>query len=99
MAQINRSIPHGQSLEAARVNFVRGIDQAVAEHGKHFNHVEWTEDKTSAKISGPGFALNMIVDAQSVHITGHIPFFLKFLEGPVLKSVEDYIKSSAEQGK
>lgn len=99
MAQIKRSIPHGQSWETARANFVRGIDQAIAEHGKHFNHVEWAADKTSARISGPGFALNMNVDPQSVHVTGHIPFFLKFLEGPVLKSVEDFIRSSAEPPK
>jgi Putative polyhydroxyalkanoic acid system protein (PHA_gran_rgn) len=98
MAQIKRTIPHGQSWDAARVNFVRGIDRAIAEHGKHFNHVEWTPDKTAAKISGPGFALNLNVDPTAVHVTGHIPFFLKFLEGPVLKSVEEFIKTSAEQG-
>jgi hypothetical protein len=97
MAQIQRSIPHGQSWEAARVNFVRGIDRAIAEHGKHFNPAEWNADKTAVRLTGTGFALNLNVDPTSVHVTGNIPFFLKFLEGPVLKSVEDFIRTSAEQ--
>jgi hypothetical protein len=29
MAQVNLSIPHGQTLDAARENFIRGIEKAV----------------------------------------------------------------------
>ncbi len=41
------------------------------------------------KLSGTGFEVNLSVDAESVHATGHVPFFFKLFEGQVRKFVQE----------
>ena len=94
MAEVNLSFDHGQTLEVARANFRHAIEDAVKQHGKHFKSVVWSDDRTEAALSGTGWKLDLKVDATKVHVTGHVPFFLRFLEKPVMQFIEKSFKTS-----
>ena len=93
MSALNMSVKHGQSGDEARANFQKGIEAARAKYGAYIKNVEWSDDRTSARLSGPGFDVVLKVDDESVHAEGQVPFFVRFLEGPIRKFVEQTLKS------
>jgi hypothetical protein len=85
MPAVNLSFEHGQSYDAARTNFEKGITQAQAKFGMFIHKVVWSDDRTSARLTGTGFEVDLRLDESMVHATGHVPIFLRFLEGPIRK--------------
>jgi hypothetical protein len=83
MSPLNLSVKHGQTWDVARSNFVRGIEAARTRFGMWIKRVDWSADRTSAQLSGPGFTVEMSVDAQEVHARGDLPIFARLLEGPI----------------
>src|SRR4051812_42154571 len=83
MSLLNLSVKHGQEWDVARVNFEKGIEAARTQFGMWIHRVEWSADRTSAKLFGPGFWVDMSVDPQEVHARGDIPIFARFIEGPL----------------
>src|SRR4051794_27120554 len=83
MSLVNLSVKHGLSLEVARANFEKGIEAARSQFGMWIRQVDWSADRTAAKLSGPGFTVAMSVDAQEVHAEGNLPAFAHFLEAPL----------------
>ena len=83
MSSLNLSVEHGQTWDVARTNFTKGIEAAQSQFGTYIRRVEWSDDRTSAQLSGPGFMVEMTVDAQQVHARGDLPFFVRFFEGPL----------------
>jgi hypothetical protein len=94
MAAFRMSYPHGQSLEEAQANFLKGMNEGQLRFGSYLQRVELAEDKTSAKIAGSGFDLKLWVDDQAVHAEGQVPFLLRFaIEKPVRKFLEDIFET------
>lgn len=89
MATLNMSVKHGRPFEVAKTNFDKGILAAQEKHHLYIKTVEWSQDRTSAKLSGPGYEVTLHVDQDSVHANGSVPFFVKFMEGPIRKFVEE----------
>jgi hypothetical protein len=90
MAAFQLSYPHGQSLEDARSNFIKGMSEAQSRFGSHLKRIEWSSDQTSAKIGGSGFDLKLWVDDQAVHAEGQVPFLIRLaLEKPIRKFLEE----------
>jgi hypothetical protein len=83
MSLLNLSVKHGQTLDVARANFEKGIESARAQFGMWIQQVEWSPDRTSARLSGPSFTLDMSVDAEHVYARGDLPFFARFIEAPL----------------
>jgi len=88
MANLNIAVKHGQSSEEARANFEKAIGQAQVQHGRWIRQVEWSEDRTSALLSGPGYQVTLSFDEAHVYVRGQVPLAFKLLEGPVRKFVE-----------
>ncbi len=88
MAELNMTVKHGQTADAARANFERVITAAHAHHGRWIRHVEWSADRKSAILSGPAYRLTLSFDDQNVYAKGNVPLALKLLEGPVRRFVE-----------
>ncbi len=93
MSAIKMSVKHGQTFDVAKANFDKGITAAEAQFGKFIKTVDWSDDRTAARLAGPGFTIDLNVDADSVHATGDVPFFVKFMEGPIRKFVEQTLKT------
>ena len=83
MPLINLTIKHGQSWDAAKASFEKGITDAQAQFAAWIQRVDWAPDRTSATLFGKGFELKMRVDTQEVHAVGEVPFFAKLLEAPL----------------
>jgi hypothetical protein len=92
MAELNMSMKHGQSLEAARGNFERAIVAAQAEHGRWIRQVEWADDRSSAILSGPAYQVTLSFDDQNVYARGRVPLAFRLLEGPLRRFVEQTLK-------
>jgi hypothetical protein len=88
MAEVNMSFAHGQPPDVARENFVKGIEKAQAEHGRWIHKVSWSDDRTSAVLSGPAYEVTMSLDDTHVHAKGHVPLAFKLLERPVRRYIE-----------
>jgi hypothetical protein len=83
MPPVNMSVEHGQTWEVARSNFEKGIEAARTRFAVWIRRVDWSDDRTSARLSGPGYTLELSVDPREVHARGHLPIFASFLEAPV----------------
>ncbi|QEH31960.1 hypothetical protein OJF2_04270 [Aquisphaera giovannonii] len=89
------AIKHGQALEAARVNFERAILKAKADHSRWIHKVDWADDRKSAVLHGPSYAVTLSFDDQHVYAKGKIPLALKLFEGPVRRYVEHMLADMA----
>jgi hypothetical protein len=88
MAELNMTVKHGQTADAARANFEKGITAAHAQHGRWIRQVEWSADRKSAILSGPGYRVTLSFDDQNVYARGNVPLAFKLLEGQVRRFVE-----------
>jgi hypothetical protein len=95
MAEVNMSIAHGQAPDAARANFVKGIEHARAEHGRWIHRVEWSDDRTSAVLTGPSYEVTMSLDDTHLHVRGRVPLAIKLLERPIRRSIEQTMAKGA----
>lgn len=91
MAQIHVSMKHGQTPDVARAIFVREIDEASAKYAKWIQRVDWSPDRASATLSGPGFEIRTWHDDQEVHAKGNVPLFIKILEAPLKAMIQQTI--------
>ena len=95
MAPLNMSFRHGQPWETARANFETGINQAKDRFGAFLKSVEWSDDKTAARLRGSNFDVNLTLGPESVHAEGNVPFIArKLLEMPVRKFLEETFKKT-----
>jgi hypothetical protein len=83
MAQLDMAVDHGQSLEVARQNFERAMTAAQKTYGSWVRRLEWSPDRTSVKMVGPGFDLEISYDEKKVYARGTIPFAFKLFERPL----------------
>ena len=73
MAELNMTVKHGQTPDAARANFEKAITAAHAEHGRWIRQVEWSADRKSAILSGPAYQVTLSFDDQNVYVRGNVP--------------------------
>jgi hypothetical protein len=74
---------------------VTGIARAEVEHPRWIRRVEWSDDRTTARLSGPGFAVVVTLDERNVHFKGTVPIFPRLLERPVRRFVAEVFKNEA----
>lgn len=95
MAQVNMSIEHGQTPDAARESLRRGIEGALAEHGRWIHGVSWSDDGTAAVLTGPSYRVTMSLDDTHLHARGQVPLAIKLLERPVRRFIEQSMAKNA----
>ena len=93
MAALNLSVKHGQSFEVARANFEKGITRAAAKYGSYIQRIDWSDDRSEARLNGSGCDVRLTVDAEAVHATGQVPFYFKMFEGRVKQFVQEALAS------
>ena len=95
MAQLNISIPHGQSVELAQVRFEAAIHEAQARFSGWIGQVEWSVDRRSATVSGSHYKLTFWYDERDVHAQGSIPLAWKLFEGAMRSHIKKAIDRPA----
>ncbi len=96
MAQLNMSFKHGRGWDEARANFQSAIERARADHERWIHAVEWSDDRTSAALSGPSYRVVLVVDPTHVRATGQVPLAIKLLEPAVRRYVERILRDQSE---
>jgi hypothetical protein len=91
MAQLDMAVEHGQSPEAARINFERAVAAAQVEYAGWIHRLEWSQDRTAVTVTGTGFNVTLSYDDEKVYARGTIPLAFKLFERPIksfiLKSI------------
>jgi hypothetical protein len=59
--------------------------------------VEWAPDRTRVKLEGVGIRVEMWVDAQDVHATGHIPIVGALVGGPLASGLKQIIQQTFQK--
>ena len=57
----------------------------------------WSADRTQVRIDGPGFWIEMVVDAQNVHATGDIPMLGGLLGGPLTAGLKRIMQQTFQK--
>ena len=64
MADLNLSYAHGQPPEVARAHFETAVINAAKQFGFWIRSVEWDANRTSARLTGPGYNVLTRVDEE-----------------------------------
>ncbi len=90
MSLINLSFKHGQTLDAARSDLEKAVQDVRAKLGPMVRGEEWAADRNAVLLSGPGFKADMRVDPLEIHLAMDVPVLGGLLGNPLaagLKSV------------
>jgi hypothetical protein len=83
MAKLNLAIDHGQTPETAHANFERAIRSAQSRFGKWIHRADWSADRKSLQMVGPGFDVVLSYDDRKVYARGNVPIAFKLMELPI----------------
>jgi hypothetical protein len=91
------SLKHGQNAtpEVVQSHFERAIAEAQARYASWIHSIEWSGDRRSAKLAGPGYNVSLTLDGESVHASGQVPLAFKLLEGKIRSLVERMLAEQA----
>ena len=97
MPLINVSVEHGRSHHEARKVLASVVEQAGVKFGPLIRRVDWSADRSQAKLSGTGFVIDMKVDERQVHVSGDIPALTGLLAGPLAAGIKQIVQSSFQK--
>jgi hypothetical protein len=83
MAKLDIAIDHKQTPAVAQANFERAMSAAVERFGKWIHRTEWSPNRNSVTMTGPGFDVVVSYDDQKVYARGTVPLAFRMLEGPI----------------
>ncbi|HZT80904.1 MAG TPA: polyhydroxyalkanoic acid system family protein [Gemmataceae bacterium] len=93
MSVISLSVKHNRTLPEARAQLEAAVREFQARYGALVQDVQWSPGRDAVTLRGPGFRVDIRVDAEHVHAAGDIPL-LGQLFGP---SVREGLKQIVEQ--
>jgi hypothetical protein len=80
MRELNLKVAHGRDWDTARGNFETAIAAAQVKFARWVRRVEWSEDRASAVLHGPGYRVVLAVDREHVRASGKVPVPPQLLE-------------------
>jgi hypothetical protein len=95
MAKLNIAVDHGRNPAAARTNFERAISTAQHRFGKYIHRALWSEDRSSVRMAGPGFDVELSHDDKKVYANGTVPLAFKLMEGPIKAFITQALASKS----
>jgi hypothetical protein len=97
MSAIQLTVKHGRSLEEARQQLERAVDEVRSRFALMVQNVEWSNDRNWVKLTGTGFVVEMRVDATDVHVTGDIPILGKLLSSPLAAGLKQIVQQNFQK--
>jgi hypothetical protein len=94
MSAIEVTVKHGRSLEEARAQLARAVDEVQQRFALMVRQVERTPDRDRVKITGTGFVVELWVDASDVHVTGELPLLGPLLGQPVAMGIKQIVQQT-----
>ncbi len=81
MPLIDLKIRHGRPLDEAKAHLGRAVGDIQGKFGAMVRTVEWSGGRDAVSLGGPGFRLDVRVDASEVHVSGDLPWVAGLLGG------------------
>ena len=97
MPPINLSMKHGRTLEEARRHLETAVHKVHNQFRALVRQVAWSADNNRARLDGIGFWVEMWVDAQEVHASGHIPLLGQMLGSLVATGLKQSIQQTFQK--
>src|SRR5579872_4504420 len=97
MALLSLSVKHGRTLEEARALLERAVQEVCSKFGPLVQKVDWAADRQGVKLAGPGFEVEMRVDALEVHVTGDVPFLSNLLGGSLTEGLKGIVQKTFQK--
>ena len=94
MSLINLSFKHGQSLDAARDNLEKAVQDLRTRLGPLVREVQWAGDRNSVLMSGTGFRADMRVDPLEIHVAMDVPVLGGLLGNPIAAGLKDILQKT-----
>jgi hypothetical protein len=60
-------------------------------------HVEWSADRNSVRLSGTGFTVDMRLDALEVHVTADVPLLGGLLSSPLVAGLKQIVQQTFQR--
>jgi hypothetical protein len=94
MAEFKLDVPHGQSLEEARLQLRQGVGQALVQYSRLLLDVDWSLEEVSVRAVGPNFAAEAWVDEEEVHVRADLSWLRSLVAGPVEQCLEEFVRET-----
>jgi hypothetical protein len=94
MSLITLSFKHGQTLDAARSDLEKAVQDVRGKLGPMLRNEEWAADRNSVRLSGTGFKADLRVDSQEVHVAMDVPMLGSLLGNPIASGVKEILQKT-----
>jgi len=91
------SIQHGQTFDDGRQRLATAADTVTRRFGTLVRRVEWSTDRSQARLEGSGFWIAMQVDAQVVHVSADIPVLGRLLGSSVTTHLKAIVRRTFQR--
>ncbi len=87
MALIQVKVKHGKPESEARARLGVAVGELQSRFGPMVRTCEWSPDRSSVLLTGPGVRLDLKVDSEDVHVSGELPILASLLGSEKLKQI------------
>jgi hypothetical protein len=92
MPLVTLSVQHRYTLEEARQRLETAVAELTSRFGTLVRRVEWSPDRTQARLEGSGVWMELRLEGQVVHATADIPMLGRFLGGSVTTRLREILQ-------
>ena len=97
MSLMSFSIQHKRTLEDARRQLEKAVNEISNKFGALLQRIEWSEDRNAVKLAAPGVEVDLWVDATEVHATADVPMLSRFLGGPMVSGLKGILQDQFQK--
>src|SRR6476646_9428286 len=92
MNDLTFTLKHGTSQDEARQHLRSAVGEVQGRFGGMVRSADWSADDNAVKISGPGFDVDMRVDAERLHVAAHLGVLGGLLSGPFMRGMKAIVQ-------
>ena len=92
MSLMTLAVQHGHTFDEARTRLETAVHEVTRQCGTLIQRVEWSTDRSQVRLEGIGCWIEMLVDAQAVHVSADIPVLGRLLGGSVTTRLKEILE-------
>jgi carbon monoxide dehydrogenase subunit G len=94
MNDLTFTLKHGTSEDEAREHLRAAVGEVQGRFRGMIRSADWSADGNAVKIAGQGFDVDMRVDAERLHVAGHLGILGGLLSGPFVAGVKAIVQNA-----
>jgi hypothetical protein len=97
MNDLTFTLKHGTTQDDARQRLRSAVGEVQGRFGGMIQSAAWSADGSGVKIAGRGFDVDMRVDAERLHVAGHLGILGGLLSGPFAAGVKAIVQNAFQK--